>query len=144
MVNALAWEIMHRSKQLSVRVRFRLLHELLERQLPWPPYVPELSLRQIYDSAETRYLPKPLSGASAVLVRARIGEGDDTPYREIYADETFGWGVITQGLTIVDVEGGHSSMLQEPFVESLAAALMPHLSRKSKQAHPLPVEPAMS
>ena len=49
-----------------------------------------------------------------------LGEASDTPYREIYADETFGWGAVTQDLIVVDVEGGHSSMLQEPFVESLA------------------------
>ena len=133
--NALAWEIRQRVQQTSARARFRLLHELLARQIPWPAYLPELSLRQIYDSAEARYLPHPLLGTQVVLVRARTGQAGDTPYREIYADEAFGWGALAQMLTIVDVEGGHSSMLQEPFVDSLATELMPFLNRGSRLAH---------
>ena len=70
-----------------------------------------------------------------MLVRARVGEGGDTPYRQIYADETFGWNAVTNNIAVVDVEGGHSSMLQEPFVDSLAAALTPHLRRKPKPVH---------
>ena len=133
--NALAWEIRQRVQQTSARARFRLLHELLARQIPWPAYLPELSLRQIYDSAEARYLPHRLLGTQVVLVRARTGQAGDTPYREIYADEAFGWGALAQMLTIVDVEGGHSSMLQEPFVDSLATELMPFLNRGSRLAH---------
>ena len=69
--------------------------ELLARGMPWPRFIPELSVRQIYDTAEAHYRPKPLSGAAVVLVRAQTGEGGDTPYREIYADETLGWGAVT-------------------------------------------------
>jgi hypothetical protein len=39
-----------------------------------------------------------------------------------------GWDALAQNLTVLDVEGGHSSMLQEAFVQSLAEALMPYLS----------------
>jgi hypothetical protein len=105
---------------------------LLERQRPWPALVPPLSVRQIYDSAERLYTAKPLFGPSIVLVRARTGEAGDTPYREIYTDQTFGWGSLTNSLTVVDVDGGHSSMLQEPFVESLVDALLPHLIYDSR------------
>jgi hypothetical protein len=142
-VNAFAWEVTQRGSHWWVSARFHLLHELLARQLPWPRYIPELSLRQIYDSAEARYVPNPLCGASAVLVRARTGEAGDTPYRAIYADETLGWGAITQDLTVVDVDGGHSSMLQEPFVESLTAALMPYINQKSQPTRSPSLEPAM-
>jgi thioesterase domain-containing protein len=91
-------------------------------------------VRQIYDSAEHLYTPKPLSGPSIVLLRACAGEANDTPYREIYADQMFGWGSLTKSLTIVDVDGGHSSMLQEPFVESLADALRTHLIHDSQSS----------
>jgi thioesterase domain-containing protein len=67
-----------------------------------------------------------------VLVRARTGQGEDTPYQEIYADPTFGWGAVAQGLMIVDVEGGHTTMLQESFVDSLAEALLPYVLQKSE------------
>jgi thioesterase domain-containing protein len=50
---------------------------------------------------------------------------DDTAYLEIYTDDTFGWRELADKLVVIDVDGGHSSMLQEPFVRSLATALTP-------------------
>jgi thioesterase domain-containing protein len=131
-VGALLWEILQRGKQCGVSVRFRLLREVLKRGLTWPRFVPELSVRQIYDSAHLRYAPKPLSTASVILVRAQTGDGDDAPYRSIYADATFGWKSLTPHLTVIDVDGGHSTMLEERFVDSLAKALLPHLQQSAE------------
>jgi thioesterase domain-containing protein len=131
LLNTLLWQISHRGQQLSARVRFQLLHVILSRDLEWPRFVPELTLREIYDGAAARYTPKPLSISSVVLVRATTGEGEDTPYREIYADPSFGWATIAPGLRTVDVDGGHTTMLQETFVDSLAEALMPYLLEKA-------------
>jgi thioesterase domain-containing protein/acyl carrier protein len=125
---ALRWEISHRVQLWWVRIRYRLLCESLKRQLPWPRMLPELSVRQIYECAQLRYTPRALSIPGIVLVRAQKGEGgDDTPYQEIYADETLGWRAVAENLTCVDVDGGHSTMLQERFVDSLATALLPYL-----------------
>ncbi len=126
LLNALTWEISHRLERWWVRARFHLLRQVLARQLPWPGFIPKLSSRQIYESAEARYVPKPLRGSSVVLVRPRHHTcfPSDTPYREIYADETLGWGAISQDIAVVDVNGGHSTMLEEPFVQSVAAALL--------------------
>ncbi len=132
LANALLWEVRYRSNQWFVRLRFRLLRELLARGREWPKFVQELSVREIYDSAEARYEPKPLPIPSVLLVRARTGEGDDTPYREVYADETFGWGALAQQIKVVDVDGGHSTMLQDHFVDSLADALMPFIQQNDK------------
>jgi phthiocerol/phenolphthiocerol synthesis type-I polyketide synthase D len=125
--NALLWEIAQLGRQAGVTARFYLLRAVLKRDLPWPKFVPELSVRQIYDSAHARYTPKPLPIVSVVLARAQSGEGDDTPYQRIYADETFGWKDLVPSLAVLDVNGGHSTMLEERFVESLAKALLPHL-----------------
>jgi len=124
------WQISRFGKQLSVRARFRLLRSILTRDLAWPKFVPELSLREIYDCAVATYEPKPLSISSVMLVRAQTGEGEDTPYREIYIDQTLGWGAVVQDLVTVDVAGGHTSMLQEHFVDSLAGVLMPYLKHE--------------
>jgi thioesterase domain-containing protein len=67
-----------------------------------------------------------------VLVRAKSGQGTDTPYSQIYDQQDLGWGKIATQLKIVDVEGGHSSMLQEPFVKSLAAELTPFIASGSE------------
>jgi len=57
------------------------------------------------------------------------------PYSMIYMDETLGWSAVTENLTIVDVDGGHESMLREPYVASLANALMPYLQERPAEAN---------
>lgn len=123
----LRWESSEFTRRWWVRVRFRLLREMLRRKLAWPNFVQELTVRDIYTEAHERYAPKPLSIASVVLVRAQTGKGTDEPNREIYADESFGWRAMVAQLKVEDVEGGHSTMLQDRFVDSLARALLPYL-----------------
>jgi FkbH-like protein len=118
--NTVRWELTSRFTRWSVRLRFRLLQRLLKRQSVWPPKIPGLSVRQIYESAEALYKPATVDGPKIVLFRATQGEGGDTPYSEIYSDPTFGWGGVARGIVPVNVEGGHFSMLQEPAVDHLA------------------------
>lgn len=122
-VNTAAWEITSRAAAWSVAARLTLLRFLRAYGLPWPRLVPALTVRQVYESAHARYAPGRLHDTPVIVVRARTGSGDDQPYQEIYADDTLGWGGLAERLTIVDADGGHSSMLQEPFVQSLAAAM---------------------
>ena len=143
LVGALRWEIVQRFSRWSVRARFRLLRDLLMHERRWPRFVTKLTVRQIYDSAEARYAPKPLLIASVLLLRAQTGEGSDTPYRNIYIDEAFGWNSTVPDLTVIDVAGGHSSMLQEPYVESLAEALIPYLQQNAEQCRARPIEAAV-
>jgi thioesterase domain-containing protein len=119
------WTAQSRLQRLSVRLRFVLLRQRLARGHAWPDRLPALSVREIYDSAEARYAPQPLSGAGTLLLRARegLGEPNDTPYRLLYADETLGWSALVPDLEVIDAEGGHTSMLQEPQVICLARAL---------------------
>ena len=141
LLNTLFWEIRKHSASVSVRARFILLRELLSRNAAWPSFVPELTAHQILNSAQAYYVPKPLSISSIVLARAHSGEGLDTPYSNIYADETLGWDAVAKDLTVIDVDGGHSSMLQETFVDSLAKALMPYVRQKPGQANAPVIEP---
>lgn len=129
--NAVRWESTERFRRAWVKTRFKLLQVILAQKKSWPAIVQEMTVRQIYDSAEAHYRPKPISLCSTVLVRAKVGEGDDTPYREIYSDETFGWARLVRHLDVVDVDGGHASMLQEPFVDSMVEALQPYIEYKA-------------
>jgi len=113
------------AKALSLRARLLLLEQVLERGCSWPKFVPELRSQDIYNNAAARYLPKLLTISPIVLVRATKGEGSDTPFRDIYADDTFGWDTVISNVTIIDTQGGHSTMFREPFVASLAQSLMP-------------------
>jgi thioesterase domain-containing protein len=146
LVNTLTWEIKRRSTKWWVGARFLLLRKLLARDRPWPRLLPGLSVRQIYESADALYVARPLSGASVVLVRARAGVdgvADDTPYLDIYADETLGWRGLIEQLNVIDVDGGHSSILREPFVQSLATALAPLVAGSASTRTPVaPLEKA--
>ncbi len=130
-LNAISWKIWGRIEPLRERTRFHLLRALLRRELAWPRFLSALTVLEIYVGAAAQYVPKPLS-IPVVLVRATTGEGIDRPYREIYADETLGWKAVAQDLSIIDVDGGHATMFQEQFVDSLAAALMPYVLPKAE------------
>ena len=129
--NAARWEMLSLFRRYSSRSRFSLLQFLLRRGLSWPHFIPALTVREIYENAENQFYPTPLSGVATLLVRATVGEMTDAPYRDVYSDNSLGWGALVSDLTIADVEGGHSSMLQEPFVRSLANTLRPLLHYQS-------------
>jgi FkbH-like protein len=130
-INTLRWEVTNWCKKLSVRARFRLLRRIVERGDAWPAMVTKLSARQIYESAEAGYVPKTADITNLLVVRAMSGEGGDTPYAEIYSDPTLGWGAISSNVTVVDVEGGHFTMLQEAAVDDLARVLNGALASKA-------------
>ena len=125
LANATRYEVEQRLKDLSIEARFLIMQNVVAHHHTWPRFIPELSAHQILNSAQARYTPAQLSALPIVLVRAKYGEGTDTPYSLIYADEALGWRDFTKTLKIVDVEGGHSSMLQEAYVDFLANALSP-------------------
>lgn len=140
LLGALASEILWHGEQWWGRARFHLLDRLLARGLPWPRYLTELRALQICEAAWARYLPQPLYGVPVVLVQARRQSTilGDAPCRAIYADDRLGWGPLAQQLDIIGVDGGHATMLREPFVESLAAALVPYLKHQSELGQPDP------
>ena len=126
-VNAASYKMISLLHRSSVRLRVSLLKLLLERGVPWPKLLPPLSVLEIYEVLEAKYEPPALSSVPVLLVRASAGEGDDTPYRERYSSDDFGWRRVASRLELVDVQGGHSSMLQEDAIESLASALSKHM-----------------
>jgi FkbH-like protein len=129
--NVIAYELGSAAEKVSVRVRFAVLRKMVRRNASWPSGLPELSVMQIYNMLESRYTPPTIADVPILLVRASVGDGNDTPYREVYQDEDFGWRRVADRLEVVDVVGGHSSMLQERTVESLAATLVRHLTASS-------------
>jgi len=126
--NALRYESSAWLLRRWVQLRFRLLQTLLLRDKAWPRWLPELSVAQIYGALSASYTPPILADVPVLLVRASQGEDADTPYKDIYQDDDFGWGQVASRLTLVNVAGGHASMLQETHVDSLAAVLLAHLA----------------
>ena len=60
----------------------------------------------------------------AVLFRSTEGEGSDEPVVNVTIDPLFDWGGRVKGeLEVVNTPGGHSSMIQEPYVDEVAKRL---------------------
>jgi thioesterase domain-containing protein len=117
------YELKMALQRISTKLRFQVFLRTVSRQSAWPTWIPPLSVMQIYNELEARYSPPALHEVPVVLVRASIGDAEDTPYREIYEEEDFGWRRVAVKLDLIDVEGGHASMLQASHVSSLTSAL---------------------
>lgn len=109
--------------RISIKFRLAFFERAVRLQTAWPRSLPQLSVLEIYNHLEARYIPPSLPDAPVLLVRASVGDAEDTPYRDIYEEEDFGWRRVAAKLDLVDVEGGHASMLQAHHVSSLSSAL---------------------
>ena len=137
---ATRYEIAEYLSTVSVGLRIRLLRALSSRGLAWPTWVPSLTVRQIYIAARSRHTSRVIHANRVVLVKASEGSDDDLPAADQFEDPLLGWGRFARGgLESVTTSGGHSSMLQEPRVELLAA----HLGRcLTPLPSPPPTRPA--
>ena len=126
--NYLRWRVTDQLFRIRRSQRFARLAAVLNQRATWPAHWAPLSVREIYDEAERRYRPARLDSVPLLLVRATAGDGADTPYTSVYADPDLGWGRVgATRLQVVDVSGGHSSMLQEPHLASLAQFFCRHM-----------------
>ena len=122
--NLAAYMVQSRAQIVRDRVQMTLFRQCLDRGIRLPRFLHEIPVRRAYLFAEQGYHPRTPFQGELTLFRATNGEGNDEPYRERYSDPSLGWGRrATRGVRIYDVPGGHSSMLQEPNVQSLAAYL---------------------
>jgi thioesterase domain-containing protein len=120
----LQYEVVSRARGLSVALRFRLMCEVLTRGWAWPERIEPLKVREIYAQVRDSYVPQPAEIGRAVLVKATEGAAADEAVREQFDDPLLGWGRYVEGrLEAVDTPGGHSSMLQEPAVDTVAALI---------------------
>ena len=63
-----------------------------------------------------------------MLYRATEGAGNDEPAVSLSGDPLLDWGGRVAGeLGILDMPGGHSTMLQEPYVEEVAESIVSYI-----------------
>jgi FkbH-like protein len=120
--NMLKWETSSRFQKLSRKIRFKILSRVLSSQGKWPNYLKPLTVREIYNSMEES-CTLPSSAVKTLLIKATSGQGGDIPFSAVYESEDLGWRQYTKDLTIVETEGGHASMLQEPYAQTLSKIL---------------------
>ncbi len=82
---------------------------------------------KMYELAHREHQPQgQLPAERAVLYRATQGTGaaDDVPFTEKYTEADLGWSRRFEGqLKVREVPGGHTSLLQEPHVQTLAGLM---------------------
>ncbi len=82
---------------------------------------------RMYEVAHREHRPEGRMGADGVVVyraTAGLGADDDVPFKERFAEPDLGWSRrFERPLVVRDVPGGHTSLLQEPNVQNLAALM---------------------
>jgi amino acid adenylation domain-containing protein len=130
-VNAAAYEVSSRIGEATIAAKLRLLERTLANDIEWPMWVTPLNTRDIYIAARSKYGASPVACKNVVLVKATEvvpGVRDDEPAKDSYVEPLLGWeAFVPQGIRVLDVSGGHTSMLQEPYVEDLSTKLRPLL-----------------
>jgi thioesterase domain-containing protein len=103
-------------EELSIELKIRLLES---NDLPLPMELREIQMTRSFLSAAARYRPRPYDGR-VLLFRAQMMA---ETYRHV--GPTLGWHNLLPNLDIVEVPGGHDSLVLEPNVQVLAS----HLNR---------------
>jgi thioesterase domain-containing protein len=105
-----------------------------------PSGVAAPSVRVVYEHSERRYTPRGCLDAATLLVRAGadgLDYASDEPLLQRLRDPHFGWGGRLTGgssaLKVIDAPGGHGGMLQEPYVQLVAAHLQEAIDRVVKE-----------
>ena len=112
----------------------RRMRDQAAATLPEAPAASAIPYLQLYEHAHREHDPglRPLQSGVVALYRAMRGDGTpaDQPYVERYGQPDLGWTPrLAVPLDIVEVPGGHASLLQEPNVHVLATAINAHLAR---------------
>lgn len=135
-ISTLTYEMNSFVDSVSAELRTALLRAVRANGWGWPTGIPSLSVRQIYSAAKRRYVPQPAAIKVVLLLKATQGRGADEPLGGLTNDPCLGWSRFVSGeLEAVDVPGGHSSMLQRPYVSGLARVLAMYLDPLSASAH---------
>jgi thioesterase domain-containing protein len=134
--NLIRYEIRTRIEGRRNRLKMRLFRFCLDRDLPLPPVVRDIPVRVVLRFAEKEYLvPAPYLGEVALFRATHRDDAfdgtliDDTPYVDLFVDPLLGWKDKVGRLEVHDLSGGHSSMLMEPNVETLALKFGDYLDR---------------
>jgi FkbH-like protein len=124
----LSYAVAARLLQARQRLAVAALRFCIDHGMTAPRWVRRVPVRAVYVDAEARYRPRHKVQQEIVLFRATSGEGAEEPLAHRYLDPQLGWGRRTcKSVRVIDVPGGHGSMLQEPHVEVIVRHLHAYL-----------------
>lgn len=141
-LSVMRYEIGSRIAQVRLDGQLRRLQKSLDMGRRPDPGERIPTVRQVVSHAQRTARVHGRLAGDALLLRATNGDGTqaDQPFVDLFADPLFGWANGVQGKVVVaDVDGGHSSMLQEPFVASAYVVLQAYIDQAlSTDQHPQP------
>ncbi|MDJ0730539.1 MAG: amino acid adenylation domain-containing protein [Crocosphaera sp.] len=129
--NFIIYQSQQSLKQVINKVRIPLYRHYIDKNWDLPAFLQNISIRELLDFDITRnYFPPHYQGQVVLFSSTEVIISDhptinDTPVRYLSKDpDALGWQKwVKEDMTIYDVPGGHSSMLQEPYVDVLAEKL---------------------
>ncbi|MFN3295328.1 SDR family NAD(P)-dependent oxidoreductase [Caldimonas sp.] len=134
--NLALYEVQSRLERFHNARKVRAMRDQAERGEVVSPVAEEdhgLDFLKMYEVAHREHQPQGVfRGGDVVVFRGLQGDGSqaDEPYKNIYSDPQLGWGPrVESALSVIDVPGGHTSMLQEPHVGVLAGQLQRCIDR---------------
>jgi amino acid adenylation domain-containing protein len=129
-LSAVRFEVTSRTARARLDARMRKLRATLDAGRRPRPATVVPTVRQIISFAQRSARAKVRFEGDALLIRAKNGDGTlgDEPFIEQFVDPLFGWANgITGRVVVADVDGGHSTLLQEPYVASTHAVLQAYI-----------------
>ncbi|MBD2038156.1 amino acid adenylation domain-containing protein [Leptolyngbya sp. FACHB-321] len=147
--NVITYEVRSKLQKVQNQTKIKLFRYCLDRNLPIPSFLHNLSVRIVLKFAEREYIPQaPYQGEVFLTLATQKSSSfdgtliDDTPYADMYSDPLLGWGNrSTEGVKVYHSPGGHSSMLQEPNVQVMAENMQSYIDAalaKIAKTQPLP------
>ncbi|MDJ0659614.1 MAG: amino acid adenylation domain-containing protein [Crocosphaera sp.] len=129
--NFLFYKSQQNFKKFKNRVLIPLYSYYLQRNKDLPQFLQNISIRELLDFYITgNYRPPHYQGQVVLVISTEVIISDhptidDTPVRYFGKDpEYLGWQRwSTEKITVYEVPGGHSSMLQDPYAQFLAEKL---------------------
>ena len=124
--NVVRYEVAAKAGQVKNAVQPRLFRWYQDRGRALPGFLKRLAVYDLFMFAYAEYLPSRQLQNKMLLIRATEGNGTkaDAPYISQYEDSRLGWDDWTiQPVETCDVPGGHSTMLSDRHVRTLAKAM---------------------
>ena len=132
-LSVIRYEVTSTVQQVQTCARTRAFRWYQDRGWPLPQSLQNLAVDDLFMFAYREYLPERQLQSEMLLIRATAGNGTlaDAPYVTEYEDPLLGWDEWTeQPVEVRDVPGGHSTMLSDRYVRTLASAMDAFINRR--------------
>lgn len=141
LANLVRWEVMSRIERRRQARAVDQMRQAGKGGIDLTGTGDTMAFLDLYEQAHAAHQPQGrFSNGDVSLYRATHGNGapDDVPYCEIYSDHILGWGKrVGQEVSMLPVPGGHTSLLQEPHVRTLAYIVQRHINQAIRKWCPV-------